>query len=93
MGFVIEFVNILLYALNLAIIGRILLSWLPIFGIHVDRYNPIARILYDITDPILEPFRRIIPPIGMVDISPMVAVLVLNYLIGPLILGILQSLA
>ncbi|MDQ7030300.1 MAG: YggT family protein [Ardenticatenia bacterium] len=30
------------------------------------------------TDPILEPFRRLIPPIGMVDISPIVAILVLQ---------------
>lgn len=93
MAFLISLVNMFFYALNLAIVARILLSWLPLAGIHVDRYNPIVRVLYDITDPILEPFRRIIPPIGMVDISPVVAVLVLNYLIAPLILGILRSFA
>lgn len=92
MVFLISVVSMFFYALNLAIFARILLSWLPVAGINVDRYNPIIRVLYDITDPILEPFRRIIPPIGMVDISPIVAVLVLN-LVSSLILEVLRSLA
>ncbi|HYN89634.1 MAG TPA: YggT family protein [Ardenticatenaceae bacterium] len=93
MQFVIDLVSLFFQALNLAIVARILLSWLPALGVHLDRYNPVVRLLYDITDPILEPFRRVIPPLGMVDISPMVAVMVLNYLIAPLTLGLLQSFA
>lgn len=74
----IEIISMFFWLLNLAIFARILLSWLPIAGIHVDPYNPIVRFLHDITDPILEPFRRIIPPIGMIDISPIVAIIVLQ---------------
>lgn len=74
----IQLVELFFYLLNLAIFARILLSWLPIAGIRVDPYNPIVRLLHDITDPILEPFRRIIPPIGMIDISPIVAIIVLQ---------------
>jgi YggT family protein len=51
---------------------RILLSWFP-----VDRYNPVVSFLYDITEPVLEPLRRVIPPAGMMDFSPMVAFLLL----------------
>ncbi len=51
---------------------RILLSW-----VRVDPYNPMVRFLYDITDPLLEPLRRVIPPAGMMDFSPMVAFLIL----------------
>lgn len=74
----IEIISLFFYLLNLLIFARILLSWLPIAGIHIDPYNPIVRLLQDVTDPILEPFRRIIPPIGMIDISPIVAIIVLQ---------------
>jgi YggT family protein len=62
------FFNIVL----LLILVRILLSWVPQF-----RYNQIAELVYGITEPILSPFQRIVPPIGMIDISPMVAIIAL----------------
>ena len=66
---------LLVQALNLAILARVLLSW-------VDR-NPYSSsrwkaLLYQFTDPIMEPLRRLIPPIGMMDISPIVAFLILG---------------
>ena len=61
-------------ALTLAIIARALLSWFPI-----DPYNPIAQILFQITEPILAPLRRFIPPIGgMMDITPIVALVLIQ---------------
>lgn len=57
----------------LLILVRILLSFLPQF-----RSNAIAEVVYGITEPILSPFQRLIPPIGMFDISPMVAIIVLG---------------
>lgn len=72
-SFLINFVNILFEALSLAIVIRIFLSWF-----RVDPYNQFMQILYQITEPVLAPFRRIIPPIGMIDISPIVALLVLG---------------
>jgi len=68
----IQFLVILLYILQGAIIIRVVLSWLPMAGIHVDPYNPVVKILYDITDPILEPLRRF-TTVGMIDLSPIVA--------------------
>ena len=55
--------------LYLALIARVLLSWIP----H-DRYHPIMQFLYDVTDPILRPFQNIIPSwkIG-IDLSPILA--------------------
>ena len=73
--FLVHFINILFEVLSLAVLIRILLSW-----IRIDPYNRFVQMLYQITDPILEPFRRIIPPIGMIDISPIVALLVLQVL-------------
>ena len=58
--------------LSLAILARALLSW-----VRPDPYNPIVRALNAITDPILEPLRRIIPRIGMMDLTPMAAMFML----------------
>ena len=59
-----------------ALIARVLLSWIP----H-DRYHPVIEKLYAFTDPILEPFKRLVPAekIGL-DISPIFAFIALNFL-------------
>lgn len=53
---------------------RILMSWIP----NLDYYNPIVQMLIQVTDPVLEPARRLIPPIGMIDISPIVVFIALS---------------
>jgi YggT family protein len=68
--------DLVLTALSFAIIANAILSWLPI-----DRYNnPLIRILDQIVEPILDPLRRIIPPIGMMDITPIVALIIIQVL-------------
>jgi YggT family protein len=69
-----------------ALLLFILLSWLA------DGYNPIARLVADVTEPLLRPFRRALPVIQGIDFSPMLATLVLvllqrilAYRIGPLL--------
>ncbi|MBC8355914.1 MAG: YggT family protein [Planctomycetes bacterium] len=61
---------------SFVLLGRIILSWIP----NVDRTNPIVRLLYQLTDPVLEPVRRTIPPLGMIDISPIVVFIGLRIL-------------
>ncbi|GLY10562.1 YggT family protein [Bacillus badius] len=56
-----------------ALIIYILMSWFP-----NARETSIGRFFARICEPYLEPFRKIVPPIGMIDISPLVAFLVLN---------------
>jgi YggT family protein len=60
-----------------AILIRVLLSWLPMAGVRIDPYNPVIRALYSITDPILEPIRRF-TTVGMIDLSPIVALFALD---------------
>jgi YggT family protein len=61
---------------NWLIIIRVLLSW-----IRHDPYHPVFRFIYEVTEPILIPFRRLIPPRpGMpIDWSPFLAILVLQF--------------
>ena len=72
-----EMVFYILYKLvdiySWALIIYILMSWFP-----NARDTGIGMFLANICEPFLEPFRRIIPPLGMIDISPIVAILVLN---------------
>lgn len=70
---VVTFVDLLFGILTLAIIARALISWVPI-----DRYHPIVQLLDQVTEPILAPIRRIVPPLGMMDITPIVALILLQ---------------
>ena len=73
---------------ELLLLARILLSWFP----NLDWRHPAARFIHDITEPVLGPARRIIPPLGMIDISPIVVFFVLD-LVRQLVLGLLSRLA
>jgi len=75
MAFLLTFLGLLLQILWLAILVRVILSWFP-----VDPSNPIISIVWDVTEPILAPFRRVIPRIGMFDLSPLAAFLVISFL-------------
>jgi YggT family protein len=70
------FLSLLLQILLIAIFVRVLLTWLPI-----DQNNPIVRVLFDVTEPVLAPFRRIIPRIGMFDLSPIAAMLIIQFIL------------
>ena len=80
-----KFIDILFTLLELAILARVLLSWF-----RVDPYHPVVAFLYQITEPILGPLRNIIPPLGMLDISPIVALIlmdIIRQIIRAIILG------
>jgi YggT family protein len=57
--------------------ARAVMSWLMVFGVRNDLVMRINLALANITDPIIAPVRRFIPPLGGMDLSYMVAVLVL----------------
>ena len=61
--------------LKAAIVVRVISSWLPI-----SLYSPWVRWSYQLSEPVLAPFRRIIPNLGGLDISPIVAYILLNIL-------------
>ncbi len=72
----------LLYAYLIIVFGRIILSWFP-----VQAGSPIASVfgfLYAITEPVLGPIRRVIPPMGMggmgFDFSPLIVILGISLL-------------
>ncbi len=56
------------------LIARFLLSWLP----NVDYSHPVIRFIHKATDIVVRPFRGIIPPLGNIDLSPLIMFLVLR---------------
>ena len=84
MGYAIVWlVNTILSLMTWAIILSAILSWLFAFDVinHRNRFvNQLAMFLDSVTAPILAPFRKVIPPLGGIDISPVVAILTLQFL-------------
>ena len=71
--FLTNFVWMLVNVLQFAIIVRALMSWF-----NPSPENPIVKLVIGITEPVLEPLRRIVPRIGMIDITPIVAIILLS---------------
>ena len=80
------FVNILFTILYWLLVARIVLSW---FGVNPSTtYNEVLGALYQVTDAILRPFRRLPLQIGLFDFSPIVAFVALQFLQRVLVLGL-----
>ena len=62
---------------TLVIFVRIILSWFPVSP--GGAFGQVNRVLYQITEPVLGPARRIIPSLGPIDISPIVVVVALSF--------------
>lgn len=57
------------------VIARALMSW-----VNPDPYNPVVRFLIQVTEPALSRIRRVVPPMGGMDLSPMILILALVFL-------------
>lgn len=70
-----NFVDVFITVYIVVIVVYILTSWIRLP--YSPTLNRIQRFLYDVCDPYLRLFRRIVPPLGPLDLSPMLAVIVL----------------
>ncbi len=70
-----NFLELLCRLLTLAIFIRELVSW-----VSPGQTNMLTVLLYRVTEPILAPLRRIIPRIGMFDLTPLAAIIILQIL-------------
>lgn len=57
------------------VIARAVISW-----VNIDPYNPIVRFLMQVTDPVLYQIRKRLPPMGGLDLSPMILILAIIFL-------------
>lgn len=70
-----QIINTIFSLFSLLIFIRVIFSW-----INPDPYNQLVRLIYQLTDPILLPFQRLLPPMGGFDFSPIIALLVIDLL-------------
>lgn len=92
-GDVADYVNTLILVYVVLIFIRILMSWIP--RMPYNRWlNMFLTFVTDVTDPYLNIFRRLIPPVrigpGALDLSPTVGVIVL-VIVGPIIAGLIRG--
>lgn len=62
---------------SLVVLVAVVLSW-----VQLDRGNPLVAITRRLTEPVLAPIRAVLPPMGGLDLSPMVLLIVLQLLKG-----------
>lgn len=72
MNILLQLVDLVFTLYTFAFIARALLSWF-----RISYHHPVARFLIQITEPVLAPLRRFIPPVGGLDFTPMVALFIL----------------
>jgi YggT family protein len=72
LGALLTIARMLLWIFLGAVFVHALLSWVA------DPYNPVSRLLADVSDPILRPIRRYLPLIGGLDLAPLAALLLLQ---------------
>jgi YggT family protein len=62
---------------SLVVLAAVVMSW-----VRADRRHPWVQLVYNLTEPAIAPIRRVVPPIGGLDFSPMILLLALRFLRG-----------
>jgi len=79
-----EFVCLLFSAYFVVLLARIILSWVTMAWSPPPAVAPAVRVIYDLTEPVMGLFRRYIPPIGGLDLSPLFIFIILRVVAGAL---------
>ncbi|MCC6187659.1 MAG: YggT family protein [Anaerolineales bacterium] len=84
-AYLMTLVNMVVGALTILLIANALISFAPL-----EPWHPVRRFLNQLAEPILRPFRNILPPAGNLDLSPMVAIIAIQIL-GQLTMVLIQA--
>ncbi len=80
---VVYLLSTIIHLYNYVLIAWLVLSWLTAFGI-VNSHQPLVQranfVLFRLTDPLLRPIRKYMPDLGGIDISPIILILLLNFI-------------
>jgi YggT family protein len=82
-----SFVSVFVSVYILLILVYVLSSWIRLP--YSPWLNRVQRFLYDVCEPYLRLFRRVLPPLGPIDLSPIVAIIVL-YIVQRVVVGVLE---
>jgi len=67
-------ISALLTIYSLILLARVFMTWMP----NLDPQNPVVKFLFDATEPVLAPVRRVLPPMQGIDFSPIVVFVIIN---------------
>lgn len=84
MSFVINLINILVQLVTILVIVKVFLSY------FMSPYHPVRMNIDRLVEPMLQPIRSVIPPLGMIDFSPLILIIIVQ-LIGKVIISLLLS--
>ncbi len=84
MGFVILLISYAINLLTIIIIVDIFLSY------FMDPYQPVRRALDSVVNPLLNPIRRIVPPVSMIDFSPLILLIIVQ-IVGNVLINLLRG--
>ena len=73
MIYFVRLIDTLVNLFSLAILIRVILSW-----VRLDPYHPVSVFIHQVTEPVLAPIRRFLPSTGMIDFSPLVALVLIQ---------------
>ncbi len=82
MNLIIEIVGLVFTFLWIVVLADVIVSWI------LDPFHPIRRLLDSIVQPLLDPIRRLVPPVSGIDLSPLILLILLN-IARRLVLGVL----
>ena len=68
-----ELIFLVFQLYSFVILARVLMSW-----VQVDPYSPLARTIFNLTEPVLQPIRNLLPPASGLDFSPIIAIILLQ---------------
>jgi YggT family protein len=72
-----NFINLFVMVFDLVLLARVVVSW-----VNPTLQGGLGRLLFDLTEPVLAPIRRLLPQSQFLDLSPLVAFLLLQLLVG-----------
>jgi len=78
-------IELIIQLYSFIILARVLMSW-----VNIDPYSPIARTIYNLTEPVLAPVRNVLPPAAGLDFSPIIVILLLQ-VVGQILYAMLSQ--
>jgi YggT family protein len=84
-SYLVSLISLVVTIITVLLILKALISFAPI-----EPWHPVRRFLDQLADPIVRPFRNILPPMGMIDFSPMIALIVIQ-IVGQILIVLVQS--